>query len=76
MELESLDNSFDYGLEDEDFYESPPLKKPNQRRVTFNSQIYAKVRLHSFHNDVLCDTKQKAINVERAGILLFIKWVI
>lgn len=42
MELESSDNSFDYGLEDEDFYESPPLKKSNQRRVTFNNQIYAK----------------------------------
>lgn len=59
MELESLDNSFDYGLEDEDFYESPPLKKPNQRRVTFNSQIYAKVRLLSFENAVFKIRKKK-----------------
>ncbi|XP_050505363.1 uncharacterized protein LOC126883743 [Diabrotica virgifera virgifera] len=42
MELESFENSFDYGLEDEDFYESPPLKKSNQRKVTFNPQVFSK----------------------------------
>ncbi|KAG5882200.1 hypothetical protein JTB14_021851 [Gonioctena quinquepunctata] len=41
MELESFDNSFDYGIEDEDFYESPPLKK-SHRRVTFNKQVFSK----------------------------------
>ncbi|XP_045460726.1 ETS-like protein pointed isoform X1 [Harmonia axyridis] len=37
MDLESLDSSFDYGLEEQDFYE--PIKK---RRVTFNPEIYSK----------------------------------
>ncbi|XP_057657003.1 protein c-ets-1-A-like isoform X1 [Diorhabda carinulata] len=42
MELDSFENSFDYGLEDEGFYESPPLKKSNQRKVTFNKQVFSK----------------------------------
>lgn len=34
MELETYE-PYDYGLEDEDFYESEPPSKP-KRRVTFN----------------------------------------
>ncbi|VEN38263.1 unnamed protein product, partial [Callosobruchus maculatus] len=42
MELESYDNSFDFNIEEEDFYESPPLKKHTQKRVTFSKHIYSK----------------------------------
>nr|CAI5856675.1 unnamed protein product [Callosobruchus analis] len=42
MELESYDNSFDFSIEEEDFYESPPLKKHTQKRVTFSKHIYSK----------------------------------
>lgn len=43
MEIESYD--YDYGLEEEDFYENnPPINKPfNARRVTFNTRAFAKV---------------------------------
>lgn len=45
MELESYDyEPYDYGLEEEDFYENnPPTKANNGRRVTFNKRVFAKV---------------------------------
>lgn len=46
MELESYDyEPYDYGLEEEDFYENnPPAKQSgNVRRVTFNVRVFAKV---------------------------------
>lgn len=45
MELESYDyEPYDYGLEEEGFYEtSPPTKASNVRRVTFNKRVFAKV---------------------------------
>nr|CAH7725888.1 unnamed protein product [Callosobruchus chinensis] len=45
MELESYDNSFDFSIEEEDFYESPPLKKHTQKRVTFSKHIFSKTRV-------------------------------
>lgn len=50
MEFESLESSFDYGLEEENFYE--PIKK---RRVTFNPKIYTKVSFNTkkFSNPAL-----------------------
>lgn len=46
MELECCDNAFDYGFEDEGFYETPPLKKSSEKRVTFNKQVFSKVSFH------------------------------
>lgn len=45
MELESYDyEPYDYGLEEEDFYENnPPPKCSSVRRVTFNKRVFAKV---------------------------------
>lgn len=45
MELESYDyEPYDYGLEEEDFYENnPPMKANNTRKVTFNKRVFAKV---------------------------------
>lgn len=51
MELESYDyEPYDYGLEEEDFYENnPPTKQSsNVRRVTFNKRVFAKVNIYSF----------------------------
>lgn len=45
MELESYDyEPYDYGLEEEDFYENnPPTKANCTRRVTFSKRIFSKV---------------------------------
>ncbi|KAK9877499.1 hypothetical protein WA026_018610 [Henosepilachna vigintioctopunctata] len=39
MDLDAFDSSFDYGLEDENFYE--PIKT-HKRRVTFNPETFVK----------------------------------
>ncbi|KAL3288726.1 hypothetical protein HHI36_003161 [Cryptolaemus montrouzieri] len=39
MDLDAFDGSFDYGLEDENFYE--PIKT-QKRRVTFNPKTFIK----------------------------------
>lgn len=44
MELESYDcEPYDYGLEEEQFYETLPPKPSNTRRVTFSKRVFAKV---------------------------------
>lgn len=47
MELESYDyEPYDYGLEDQDFYDTtPPKQSKSTRRVTFGKRVYAKVRI-------------------------------
>ncbi|CAH1182056.1 unnamed protein product [Phyllotreta striolata] len=47
MVMELFDNSFEYDLEDEDFYESPPLKKTSQKKVTFSEHF----KKHLRHSD-------------------------
>ncbi|CAH0550596.1 unnamed protein product [Brassicogethes aeneus] len=53
MELDSLDNSFDYM--EENFYETPPTKNPQKRKVTFNTQIYQK-------DDLIMNLKQELLD--------------
>lgn len=44
LDFEGHDNPLDYGIEEEDFYESAPLKKSKfERRVTFSKHVYSKV---------------------------------
>lgn len=45
VEFEGHDNPLDYiSIEDEDFYETPPVKKSKfERKVTFSKHIYSKV---------------------------------
>lgn len=57
MELESYDyEPYDYGLEEEDFYENnPPIKTGSVRRVTFNKRVFAKVCIFKDENNCVRD---------------------
>lgn len=43
MELDPYDTSFDYGIDDQNFYDNPPIKKENIKKVTFNAKICSMV---------------------------------
>lgn len=43
MELDPYDTSFDYGIDDQNFYDNPPIKKENIKKVTFDAKICSMV---------------------------------
>lgn len=43
MELDPYDTSFDYGIDDQNFYDNPPIKKENIKKVTFNVKVCSMV---------------------------------
>ncbi|XP_066262603.1 protein C-ets-1 isoform X1 [Euwallacea similis] len=59
MELDSYDTQFDYGIDDQNFYDNPPIKKENLRKVTFNPQIYIKEEEYGLKQEILDDSSDE-----------------
>ncbi|XP_048523611.1 protein C-ets-1 isoform X2 [Dendroctonus ponderosae] len=57
MELD--DTTFDYGVDDQNFYDSPPFKKGALRRVTFNPKIYSKDEDFVFKQEIIDESSDE-----------------